>query len=166
LRGKSGGKCHTVLLGNADIIEAIRELLRKSGVRGGDAVLGISGHSSVVVKRISMPMMTEDELGISIKYEAEQYIPFDVNDVNMDFQILGPKQGEEGKMDVVLVAVKRHIIEDCVDVVSRAGLHPVIVDVDSFALSNMYEINYDYCKGCCICVEECPRGAISLEGKK
>jgi type IV pilus assembly protein PilM len=125
------------------LVEAIRELLRKSGVRGGDAVLGISGHSSVVVKRISMPMMTEDELGVSIKYEAEQYIPFDINDVKMDFQILGPKKDEEGQMDVVLVAVKNNVMDDYIEVATKSGLKPVVIDVDAFALCNMYEVNYD-----------------------
>jgi type IV pilus assembly protein PilM len=125
------------------LVEAIKELLRKSGVRGGDAVLGISGHSSVVVKRISMPMMTEDELGVSIKYEAEQYIPFDINDVKMDFQILGPKKDEEGQMDVVLVAVKNNVMDDYIEVATKSGLKPVVIDVDAFALCNMYEVNYD-----------------------
>lgn len=125
------------------LVSSIKELLQKAGVKRGDAVLGLSGHSSVIIKRISLPVMTEEELSVSMKYEAEQYIPFDVNDVSMDFQILGPKQGEEGRMDVVLVAVKKNVIEDCVEVVSRAGLTPVVVDVDSFALSNMYEMNYD-----------------------
>src|SRR5512139_4021393 len=92
------------------LIASIKELLRKVGVKRGNAVLGLSGHSSVIIKRIALPVMTEEELSASMKYEAEQYIPFDVNDVSMDFQILGPKQGEEGKMDVVLVAVKRHVI--------------------------------------------------------
>lgn len=127
----------------ASLTGAIKELLKKAGVRGGDAVLGISGHSSVVVKRISMPMMTEEELSISIKYEAEQYIPFDINDVKMDFQILGPKRDEEGQMDVVLVAVKNNVISDYVEVATKSGLKPAVIDVDAFALSNMYEVNYD-----------------------
>ncbi|MBI3592823.1 MAG: type IV pilus assembly protein PilM, partial [Nitrospirae bacterium] len=122
---------------------AIKELLKKAGVKGGEAVVGVSGHSSVIIKKITIPLMTAEELSASIKYEAEQYIPFDINDVNIDFQILGPKPDEEGQMDVVLVAVKKNVIMDFVEVVEKAGLDPIIMDVDSFALSNMYEANYD-----------------------
>src|SRR5512139_806001 len=132
-----------IITDKASLIDAMKELLKKAGVRGGPVVLGISGHSSVVVKRISMPMMTEDELSVSIKYEAEQYIPFDINDVKMDFQILGPKKDEEGQMDVVLVAVKNNVIDDYLEVATKAGLKPAVIDVDAFALSNMYEVNYD-----------------------
>lgn len=126
----------------AKLIASIKELMGKSGIKRNDAVISVSGHSSVIVKRITIPIMTEDELALSIKYEAEQYVPFDINDVEIDFQILGPKPDEEGQMDVVLVAVKKGVIKDYHEVVAQAGLNPVIVDVDFFALSNMYEINY------------------------
>jgi type IV pilus assembly protein PilM len=124
------------------LVAGIKELFKKVRIKTGDAVLGVSGHSSVIIKRITLPFMTEDELSGSMRYEAEQYIPFDINDVNLDFQILGPKKGDEGQMEVVLVAVKRSVVDDYADVARRAGLDPVIVDVDSFALSNMYELNY------------------------
>ncbi|WP_333654245.1 type IV pilus assembly protein PilM [Dissulfurispira sp.] len=126
----------------AKLTTSIKELLKKAGIKRNDAVISVSGHSSVIIKKITIPIMTEEELGASIKYEAEQYVPFDINDVEIDFQILGPKAEEEGQMDVVLVAVKKALIKDYHDVVAQAGLEPVIVDVDSFALSNMYEINY------------------------
>ena len=122
---------------------AIREVLKLAGVRGGDAVIGVSGHSSVIIKKIGMPVMTAEELGASIKSEAEQYIPFDINDVNIDFEILGPKPDEPGQMDVLLVAAKKNVIADYAEAVDMAGLDPLILDVDAFALSNMYELNYD-----------------------
>ncbi len=121
---------------------SIREVLRLAGVKVGDAVIGVSGHSSVIIKRIGMPLMTAKELGVSIKSEAEQYIPFDVNDVNIDFDILGAKPDEPGQMDVLLVAAKKSVIADYAEAVDMAGLDPLIVDVDAFALSNMYELNY------------------------
>ncbi len=124
------------------LIISIKELLKKAGIKRNDAVISVSGHSSVIIKKITIPLMTEDELGASIKYEAEQYVPFDIKDVEIDFQILGPKLDEEGQMDVVLVAVKKVVIKDYQEVVAKAGLDPVIVDVDSFAISNMYEMNY------------------------
>lgn len=126
----------------ARLTNSIKELLKKVGIKRDDAVISVSGHSSVIIKKITIPIMTEEELGASIKYEAEQYVPFDINDVEIDFQILGPKAEEEGQMDIVLIAVKKAVIKDYHDVVAQAGLDPVIVDVDSFALSNMYEINY------------------------
>jgi type IV pilus assembly protein PilM len=86
--------------------------------------------------------MTEDELEESIQWEAERYIPFDINDVNMDFQILGPTEGGEELMEIVLVAAKKDIINDYLSVIVEAGFNPVIVDIDSFAIENMFEANY------------------------
>ena len=124
------------------LTESLRELVRKAKIKAKDAVISISGHSSVIIKRISLPEMSEEELSESIKFEAEQYVPFDIEDVNLDFQILGPKE-EPGQMDVILVAVKKDVINDYVSVVKEAGLNTVIVDVDAFALENMYGINYE-----------------------
>ena len=124
------------------LIDSLKELLKKSNIKTRDAVIGIAGHSSVIIKRISLPEMSEEELSESIKFEAEQYVPFDIEEVNLDFQILGPKI-EPGQMDVILVAVKRDIINEYVSAVKEAGFNPVIVDVNSFALENMYEINYE-----------------------
>ena len=122
----------------------IKELLTKSGIKADDAVVSVSGHSAVIIKKITLPAMTAEELGTSIKYEAEQYIPFDINDVNIDFQILGSRPGEEGQMEVILVAVKKEVINGYVEAVDLAGLNTIVVDVDSFALGNMYEINYGF----------------------
>lgn len=124
------------------LTEALKELIRKAKIKTKDAVISISGHSAVIIKRISLPDMTEEELSESIKFEAEQYIPFDIEDVNIDFQILGPRE-EPGQMDVILVAVKKEVINDYVNVVNEAGFNTVIVDVDAFALENMYGINYE-----------------------
>ncbi|MDI6800656.1 MAG: type IV pilus assembly protein PilM [Thermodesulfovibrionales bacterium] len=125
------------------LIRSVKELLKKAGIKSGNATFGISGHPSVIIKKITIPLMTEDEVGASIKYEAEQYVPFEINDVNLDFQILGPRSDEEGQMDVLLVAVKKNVIRDYSEVVEKAGLTPVVVDVDTFALGNMYEVNYE-----------------------
>ncbi|HAK87775.1 MAG TPA: pilus assembly protein PilM [Nitrospiraceae bacterium] len=130
-----------------NLADALRELMKKAGIKGGDAVIGISGHSSVIIKKITIPLMAEEELANSIKYEAEQYVPFDISDVNLDFQILGTKPEGEGQMDVVLVAVKKTVVNDYCEVIEEAGLYPVVVDVDSFALSNMYEVNYGLPEG-------------------
>lgn len=124
------------------LAESLKEFTRKAKIKTKNAVISISGHSSVIIKRISLPEMTEDELSESIKFEAEQYVPFDIEDVNLDFQILGPKE-EPGQMDVMLVAVKKEVVNEYVSVVKDAGLNTVIVDVAAFALENMYGINYE-----------------------
>jgi type IV pilus assembly protein PilM len=88
--------------------------------------------------------MTEEELSESIKWEAEQYIPFDVNDVNLDFHILPSSDVPDGKdtMTVVLAAVKKDRLSEYTGLVTEAGLNPVVVDVDAFTLENVYGTAY------------------------
>jgi type IV pilus assembly protein PilM len=88
--------------------------------------------------------MPQEELEDQILWEAEQYIPFDINDVNMDFQILSPDSHDPSKMNVLLVASKKDIINDYVAVFSEAGMRLSVVDVDSFAIQNAFEANHDY----------------------
>ena len=131
------------LMNATAIVQAIQELLGELKVKAKDVVIGVSGHS-VIIKKISMPRMSQDELEESIQWEAEQYIPFDVKDVNIDTQIVSAEQDDaSGQMDVLLVAAKKDMINDYTAVVSEAGLHPVVVDVDAFAVQNMFSSNYD-----------------------
>ena len=123
------------------VVEAIKELLAPQQVKTKEVVLSVSG-SSVIIKRIAVSDMSDEELSESIKWEAEQYIPFSIDDVNVDFQKLGPG-AQEGQADVLLVAVKKDKINDYVNLVKEAGLEPVVLDVDAFALANMYELNYE-----------------------
>lgn len=125
------------------LISSIQELVKKMGIKNADVVIALSGHSSVIIKRITIPQMTEDELALSIRYEAEQYVPFDINDVDIDFQILGPNKETEGQIDVILIAAKKIVVKEYYDTVKQAGLNPVVVDAQAFALSNMFEVNYD-----------------------
>lgn len=124
------------------LIDSLKELARKAKIKTKDVAISIAGHSSVIIKRVSLPDMSEEELSESIKFEAEQYIPFDIEDVYLDFQILGPKE-EPGQMDVILVAVKREIINEYIAVIKEAGFNCQVVDVNSFALENIYEVNYE-----------------------
>jgi type IV pilus assembly protein PilM len=124
------------------VVDTIKDLIASSNVKAKDVAIGVSGHSSVITKRIPLPQMTEEELSESIRFEAEQYIPFDIEDVNLDFQIVGFRE-EGNQMDVLVVAVKKDKINEYISVVKDAGLNPMIVDVDAFALENMYEINYE-----------------------
>lgn len=131
-----------LVLNKAKLVDSLKALMSQAGIKKAEAVIGLSGHSAVITKVIKVPLITEEELGLNIKYEAEQYIPFDIKDVNIDFEILGPDPEEEGMMDVMLVAVKKSVMSDYVDAVQQAGLTPVVVDVDSFAIGNVYEVNY------------------------
>jgi type IV pilus assembly protein PilM len=124
------------------IIDTIRDLITTSKVKTKDVVTSVSGHS-VIVKKISLPFMTEAELEESIRWEAERYIPFDINDVNIDFQTFGSNPENPEVMEVVLVAAKKDIINDYVSMIMEAGLNPVIIDIDAFALENMLAINYE-----------------------
>ena len=134
------------LMDSVIIIDAIKDLIGQAKTKTKSAVTSVSGHS-VIVKKITLPFMTEAELEESIQWESERYIPFDINDVNIDFQILGSDAENPDVMNVILVAAKKDIINDYVSVIMEAGLSPVMVDVDAFALENMLAINYDLEKG-------------------
>jgi type IV pilus assembly protein PilM len=128
-------------LNSSAIVDAIREVLASARIKATQAAVALSGHS-VIVKKISLPVMTREELEESIRWEAEQYIPFDVNEVNLDFQILNTSSSE-GQMDVLLVAAKKDLIDDYVHVITDAGLQPAVMDVAAFAVENAYEANYE-----------------------
>lgn len=130
------------LMDSVTIIDAIRELVNNAKTKTKDVATSISGHS-VIVKKISLPIMSETELAESIQWEAERYIPFDINDVNIDFQICGTNPENPELMEVVLVAAKKDMINDYVSVLLEAGLNPVTIDVDAFAIENMLAINYE-----------------------
>lgn len=133
----------------AKLIDLIKELIKKSQSKVKDVAISISGHSSVIIKKINMEVnkteldsMSEDEVMKSIKLSAEQYIPFGIEDVHLDYQILNSSK-ESGEIEAILVAVRKELIEEYLNIVKEADLNPVIVDVDAFTLENMYEINYD-----------------------
>jgi len=130
------------LMDSVTIIGAIRELIANTKAKTKDVITSVSGHS-VIVKKITLPLMSDSELEESIQWEAERYIPFDINEVNIDFQIFGSSSENPEVMDVVLVAAKKDIINDYVSVIIESGLNPVIIDVDSFAIENMLSVNYE-----------------------
>src|SRR5512143_2302831 len=130
------------LMNSSAIVQAIQELVAQQKVKAKEVAIGVRGHS-VIIKKISMPRMSQEELDESIQWEAEQYIPFDVKDVNIDTQILTPEGDAAGQMDVLLVAAKKDMINDYTSVCAEAGLTATVVDVDAFAVQNAYETNYE-----------------------
>jgi len=144
------------------VASAIKGLFQNLKVKNRNVATSISGFS-VIVKKITVSTMEETELEAAIHEEAEQYIPFDINEVNLDFDILSDREkeeeeGEEGEegaekagseeMEVMLVAAKKDIIDDYVGMLQLAGLAPMVLDVDAFALQNAFDMSAEESKGC------------------
>lgn len=127
------------IMDSGAIVDAINRLFASLKIKTPDVATSVSGNA-VIVKKISLPQMSPEELAESIHWEAEQYIPFDIQDVSLDYEIL--EGGEGGNMDVILVAVKKDKIADYTSAITQAGKTPRVVDVDVFALQNCHEVNY------------------------
>jgi type IV pilus assembly protein PilM len=146
------------------VAAAIKRIFDSKTFRTKNVAASLSGNA-VIVKKISLPLMTASELAESIQWEAEQYIPFDIQDVNLDYQILesGTKSDAKGgAMDVLLVAAKKEKIADYTGVISQAGCVPVIVDVDAFALQNACEANYGVEPGAVVVLVNAGASAVNI----
>ena len=143
------------------VTDAVRRLLQGPRFKAKDVVASLSG-SSVIVKKISLPVMSEADLAESITWEAEQYIPFDIADVNLDYDILTPAAQRQGTMDVLLVAAKKDKIADYTGVVTSVGKRAVVVDVDAFALQNAFETNYTDAAGKVVALINAGASAINI----
>ena len=122
------------------VAEAIKDLLASAGIKAKKVVTAVGGRD-VIIKKITMDRMKEAEAREVIRWEAEQHVPFDMDNVELDFQILDP-EGEGLQMTVLLVAAKRELVEHKVALLSDVGLDASVIDVDAFALHNAFEINY------------------------
>jgi type IV pilus assembly protein PilM len=125
------------------VADVVNELFGRKSFKTKRVVSSVSGRF-VFVRYISMPVMTDEELANAAKYELGKYIPVEVDEVLHDSQKLEelpPQEGQEPEMRVLLVAAKRTFIDEHVAVVETAGLQPAVVDVDSFALGNAYELS-------------------------
>ncbi|MBU8849940.1 MAG: pilus assembly protein PilM [Desulfobacterales bacterium] len=122
--------------GLADNIQA---LFKSHKIREKNVAISTGGHS-VVIKTINTSTRPEKELHDTIYSEAEQYIPYDIDDVNIDYQVLGESEFSSDQTNVMLVAVKKNLVAEYIDLIHLAGLNPKIIDVDTFALQNAYEI--------------------------
>ncbi|MBV9087702.1 MAG: type IV pilus assembly protein PilM [Acidobacteriaceae bacterium] len=135
----------SMIVDSGSVSNAISKLFTDSEMKTRAVATSVSGHS-VIVKRISVPTMSDSELADHIQTEAVQHIPFDVADVNIDYQILSDDTSGP-QMEVLLVAVKKDKILNYTNVLSLAGKAPAVVDIDAFALQNCYEYNYDPAPG-------------------
>jgi type IV pilus assembly protein PilM len=122
------------------VSDTIQGLFKTAGIKQKRVVVAVGGRD-VIIKKIQVDRMKESEAFEVVRWEAQQHVPFDIEAVELDFQILDP-EGEGLQMDVLLVAAKRDLVEDKVHLLSQAGLDAGIVDVDSFALHNAFEVNH------------------------
>lgn len=122
------------------VVDGITECIEQAGITGKEVVTAVSGRA-VIVKKIVMDKMSREDAREAIFWEAEQHVPFDIDDVCLDFQILNEDIGAN-QMEVLLVAAKKDMVTDYADLIRDAGLKPTVIDVDSFAVQNSYEENY------------------------
>ncbi len=123
------------------VADVVRDLFKRHKIKEKNVAISIGG-DSVIVKTINMQSMDEERLSETIAFEAEQYIPYDIGDVNLDYQILGHNEYNPDQMSVLLVAVKKEMVDEYIDLIDMAGLNLRVIDVDAFALQNIYEANY------------------------
>lgn len=128
------------VMNSGAVVDALTKIWKTRKVKQREVALAISGHS-VIIKKIPVPTMTSDELEEQIHWEAEQHIPFDINDVEIDYEVLTRRE-DQGQMDILLVAAKKDEINDYTQVARESKLNPQVVDIDAFALQNAYELNY------------------------
>lgn len=125
-----------------ELAETAAMLLDTLGLRRARVAAAVSGHA-VIVKRLTMAPMGAQELADAMPLEAEQYIPFPLADVQLDYQLLdGPRSLPAEALDVLLVAARRDRVDERVAAMTATGRAPVILDVEAFALANAYEANY------------------------
>lgn len=124
-----------------ETIYAIKEIIRHAGFRTRRVITSVSGRS-VIVRYVSMAQMPEEDLKQAIRFEADKYIPFEVEEVVMDTQILEDSVGDsdQPEMKVLLVAVRKSLIEEHLALLQEAGLQSLVIDVDAFALGNAFEM--------------------------
>jgi type IV pilus assembly protein PilM len=129
------------IMDSGSIVDTIKALVESQKLKTKNVATSISGHS-VIIRKIQLPIMTEEEMEASIQWEAEQYIPFEISEVNLDFQILGPDENDASLMNVILVAAKKDFVNDYVALFKECGLNPHVMDIDCFAVENVYEESY------------------------
>ena len=119
------------------VADTIQSLVQSAGLKNKRVVAAVGGHD-VIIKRIQMDRMSVEDAREVIRWEAEQHVPFDMENVQLDFQILDP-EGEGAQMSVLLVAAKRELIDNRMNLLADAGLQPGVIDVEAFALHNAFE---------------------------
>ncbi|MEI8352801.1 MAG: pilus assembly protein PilM, partial [bacterium] len=149
---------------SAYIVSGIRDAMRVSGIRPGPVALSVSGQM-VFPRYVKLPPVTPDKIAQIVKYEAQQNVPFPIDEVVWDYQLVGQETGE---LSVLLVAVKGDLVKNLTDCVEAAGLDPVLVDVSPLALYNTVRYNYSDLAGCTMILDMGARSTnvVFVEGSK
>ncbi|HUO53063.1 MAG TPA: type IV pilus assembly protein PilM [Gemmatimonadaceae bacterium] len=132
------------------VSDAIRTALATAGVKAKGVVTAVGGRD-VIIKKIQIDRVKEQQARELIRWEAEQHVPFDMESVELDFQILDP-DADGLEMSVLLVAAKRDLVEGKIRLLTDAEIQPSIVDVDAFALHNAFELNYPEAMSGVVCL--------------
>jgi type IV pilus assembly protein PilM len=127
-------------LSRIEVSEAIRSLFNQAGIASRDTVISVSG-PALIARFIQMPPMDRDALKSAVRFEAEKFIPFDINDCVTDFHILR-KNEKDKKLELLLVAVKKDYVKDRIKLAEDAGLEVKLVDADSLAMANAFSANF------------------------
>lgn len=130
-------------------VDAVKRALSSAKISVKNSVSSVSGES-IIVRYLQLPQMPENELKKALQWEAEEYIPFRLDEVNIDSMVLGKTDPSAERVDVLLVSAKKDLVEEHLSVIRDAGLTPKIVDVDSFAFLNAFEANYSAGKDECV----------------
>ena len=128
------------ILNHSGVVDAVRSLFDRLKIKQKEVALAISGNA-LIIKKIYVPAMTPEELEEQVPWEAEHHIPFNKNDVEIDYQALGGKNAA-GQMELLLVAAKKEVVADYAAVAREAQLNPVVVDVAAFSVQNAFEAAY------------------------
>ena len=125
------------------VVETIQNLFESKHFKVRDVAAAVSGRA-VIVKKIQMDRMTPEDAREAIQWEAEQHVPYDINEVCLDFQILDGGNSDPKQMEVLLVAAKREMLMAQANMIRDAGLNPLVLDIESFAVQNAISLNYDF----------------------
>jgi type IV pilus assembly protein PilM len=137
----SGAVQNNMVIDRRTVVEAMRRLIQENGVKASKVISAVPGRA-VIMKKFQLPMQQGEELDTNVEFEAKQVIPENLENVNLDYQVVNYLEGGN-KIEVLMVAVRKEIVESYTDVIEQAGLSPAIMDVDYFAMESMYETNYE-----------------------
>lgn len=122
------------------VAQAVERAVKRSGTRCKYAAVAVAG-AHVITKTIRMPAnLNDSELQTQIEMEADHYIPYPLDEVNMDYQVLGPAEDNPEEIEVLMAACRKEIVDDYVAVIHQPGLTPAIVDIETYAMENAYSL--------------------------
>jgi type IV pilus assembly protein PilM len=137
----AGAVQNNMIVDSGAVVAALKGLIQENGVTANKVIAAVPGRS-VIMKKLELPAQKEEELEANIEFEANKIIPENLENVNLDYHVVNYLQGGS-KIEVLLVAVRKEIVESYTEVITQAGLEPAVMDVDYFAMESMYESNYE-----------------------